>query len=95
MNTDLIIIKEYCIQSRIESDFIVQLINEGLIEVTVVDDEDYIHSSQLKALEQYARWYYDLSINVEGIDVIRHLLDRMNEMKDEITSLREKLQLLD
>lgn len=95
MNTDLIIIREYCIQSRIEPDFIVRLIEEGLIEVTVVDDEDYIHSSQLKDLEQYARWYYDLSINVEGIDVIRNLLNRMSEMRGEISLLRKQLQLLD
>jgi len=95
MTTDLIIIKEYCIQSHIDPDFIVQLENEGLIEITVVGDEDYIHNSQLKALEQYARWYYDLSINIEGIDVIRNLLDRMDNMQTEISRLREQLRLLD
>jgi len=95
MNTDLIIIKEYCLQSRIEPDFIVQLVNEGLLEITVIDNEDYINSSQLSELEQYARWYYDLSINVAGIDVVHNLLDRMNEMRIEMTRLREQLRLLD
>jgi len=94
MNTELIIIREYCIQSRIEPDFIVQLENEGLIEITVIDNESYINISQLKNLEQYARWHYDLSINVEGIDVIRNLLDRMDDMQGEILKLREQLRLI-
>lgn len=95
MNTELIIIREYCIKSQIDPDFIVRLEAEGLIEITVIDNESYIDISQLRNLEQYARWYYDLSVNVEGIDVIRNLLDRMDDMQDEIFRLREKLRLID
>ncbi len=95
MNTELIIIREYCIQSRIEPDFIVQLENEGLIEVAIVDNERYLHISQLRDVEQYARWHYDLSINVEGIDVIRNLLDRMHDMRTEIAQLKSQLRLID
>lgn len=95
MNTELIIIREYCIQSQIEPDFIEQLENEGLIELTVIDDESYIHISQLRNVEQYARWYYDLSINVEGIDVIKNLLERIDSMQDEIAQLKQRIRLID
>ena len=37
--------------------------------------------------------YYDLSINMEGIDAIHHLLARMEEMQREIHSLRGRLRL--
>jgi len=37
--------------------------------------------------------YYDLSINMEGIDAIHHLLERMEEMKREMDSLRKQLTL--
>ncbi len=94
MKPELIIIDEYCIQSEIEPDFIIQLENEGLIEIYIVDDKRYIDSSQLRDIEQYARWYYDLSINIEGIDVIRNLLSRMTEMQEEISRLREYTKLL-
>ncbi|MBD8387512.1 chaperone modulator CbpM [Dysgonomonas sp. BGC7] len=94
MKPELIIIEEYCIQSEIEPDFIIQLENEGLIEIYIVDDKRYIDSSQLRDIEQYARWYYDLSINIEGIDVIRNLLSRMTEMQEEISRLREYTKLL-
>lgn len=95
MNTELIIIKEYCIQNQVEPEFIVQLENEGLIQISVVENERYIHTSQLRHLDQYVRWYYDLSINIEGIDVIQNLLDRMDEMQQEILRLREQIRLID
>ena len=44
-------------------------------------------------VERYSRMYYDLSINMEGIDAIHHLLARMEEMQREIHSLRGRLRL--
>ncbi|NDV78402.1 chaperone modulator CbpM [Dysgonomonas sp. 511] len=95
MKPDMIIIREYCTQSQIEPDFIFQLEEEGLIELYMEENEPYIHHSQLKEIEQYARWYYDLSINVAGIDVIHNLLDRMEEMQAEIQSMKERLRLFE
>lgn len=95
MKPEYIIISEYCIQSRIEPDFIIELENEGLIEIEVMDNERYLHISQLRSLEQYKRWYYDLSINVAGIDVIRNLLDRIEEMQSEMNRMKEQLKLID
>ncbi|WP_165023942.1 MULTISPECIES: chaperone modulator CbpM [unclassified Dysgonomonas] len=95
MKSELIIISEYCIQSQIEPDFIIQLEDEGLIEISIIDDERYIHISQLKSLEQYARWYYDLSINMAGIDVIHNLLDKIDNMQEEIRRLKEQIRLID
>ena len=95
MNTDLIIIREYCTQSEVEFQFVIQLANEGLIEIYIENEEHYIHQSQLKRLEQYVRWYYDLSINIEGIDVIQNLLDRMDELQYEIKRLRELSRLIE
>ena len=51
--------------------------------------------SELPDVERYSRMYYDLSINIEGIDAIHHLLERMEEMQQEIYSLHNKLRLLD
>lgn len=95
MNTELIIIREYCTRSQIDFDFVEQLENEGLIELTIVDNEQYIDIAQLSRLEQYVRWHYDLSINVEGIDVIRNLLDKIDDMQQEIQQLKQMLRLIE
>lgn len=94
MNSELIIISEYCSQSHIEPEFIFSLEHEGLIEIRNENNEYFLHISQIDILERYARWYYDLSVNVEGIDIIQNLLDRMSEMQKEISRLREIAGLL-
>lgn len=91
METDLIVISEYCRKCRVEPSFILLLEEEGLIRVNVVDGERYVLESQLQDLERYTRLHYDLSVNVEGIDVIRHLLERMQSMQDEIRYLKSHL----
>ena len=37
--------------------------------------------------------YYDLSINMEGIDAIHHLLEKMEDMRREMSLLRKQLLL--
>lgn len=93
MQTDLIIIKEYCDKCHIDPSFILMLEEDGLIDVQVVEKERYIRSSQLAELEKYTRLYYDLSINTAGIDAIQHLLGRINRMQQEILYLRSKLNV--
>jgi len=95
MNSELIIINKYCSHSQIEPEFISNLEHEGLIEISVVNNERYIHISQLETLERYARLYYDLSVNIEGIDVIRNLLERIDQMQNEISHLKEVISLID
>lgn len=93
MDTDYIIIREYCQKSQIEPSFIISLEEGGLIDVQVIEGERYLPVSQLRELERYTHLYYDLSINMEGIDAIRHMLDRMNRLQEEVEQLRRRLQL--
>ena len=85
MQNELIIISEYCDKCHIEPSFI-EMLQEG--------GERCLQFSQLPDVERYSRMYYDLSINIEGIDAIHHLLERMESMQQEIYSLHNKLRLL-
>lgn len=93
MQTDLIIVSEYCRKCDIDPSFILLLEEEGLIDIDTVEGEKYLLSSQLRNLEQYTRMYYDLSINIEGIDAIHHLLNRMEALRQEMNRLRNRLRL--
>ena len=62
-----------------------------MIEVHIEGGEHYLLVSQLPEVERYSRMYYDLSINMEGIDAIHHLLERMESMRKEINSLQSQL----
>ena len=95
MQTELIIVSEYCHKCHIEPSFIDLLEEGGLIEVRTEGGEHYLLASQLPDVERYSRMYYDLSINMEGIDAIHHLLKRMESMQQEIYSLHSRLRLFE
>ena len=95
MQTDLVIVSEYCQKCHIDPSFIILLEEGGLIDINITDGERYLFSSQLRDLEQYTRMYYDLSINIEGIEAIHHMLNRMRNLQAEIQSLRNRLHLYD
>lgn len=94
MKTDYLIpLDVFCTSHDIEISFISSLHEAGLIEVTTVEEAGFLNLEQLQQLERYIRFYYELNINLEGIDAIKHLLNRVNTMHDEITELRNRLRL--
>ncbi len=88
---DLIPAKDFCIHHNIEYSFISTLHNSGLIHVTSIKRSSFIHTDELHKLEKFVRLHYDLDINVEGIETINHLLDKIEDMQREIVELRNGL----
>ncbi|MBW8682780.1 chaperone modulator CbpM [Chitinophaga rhizophila] len=93
MQATLIAIQQYCSVHEIESNFVDSLADEGLIAITVVEGNSFVSEEQLQDLELYTRWYHEMGVNTAGIDVIRHLLDRIRHMQMEISHLRARLHL--
>ena len=89
--SNLIAIDEFCAKHDVELSFITSLQQTGLIEITTIEMAWFIHIEQLKELEKFIRLYYELDINLEGIETINHLLDRINIMQNELIMLRNKL----
>lgn len=94
MQTDhLISLDVFCSSHDIDVSFISSLHETGLIEITTIEEAGFLNAEQLQQLERYIRFYYELNINLEGIDAIKHLLIRVNTMHNEITTLRNRLRL--
>lgn len=93
MEAKLIAIIDYCNTSKIEVEFVSLLKGEDLIEIQLVSGEEFITIDQLPILEQYARWYYDMEINMAGIDALRHMLSRVRRLQAEINELESKLRV--
>jgi hypothetical protein len=90
---NLIPANEFCASHDIEISFIDSLQEAGLIEITTIEETEYIQESQLTELEKIVRLYFELDINLEGIDTVFHLLQRIKDMQDEITFLKNRLRL--
>jgi len=91
----LISTEVFCSNHKIEIAFINSLQEYGLVEVTTIKETSYIDPDQLQNLEKMLRLYYDLDINIEGIEAITHLLNRVNDMQHEINILKNKLSLFE
>lgn len=92
-NNELILAEELCTRYKIQLSFINTLQQFGLIEITFVEETTYIPLSQLQKLEQIIRLHYDLDINVEGIEAITHLLDRVKNLQSEMIRIKNRLSL--
>lgn len=79
-----------CMHYRIEHNFIDSLQSAGLIEITTIEGRPFIHPSQLQDLERFICFHYDLDINVEGIEAIASLLERVHALQREVNELRMK-----
>jgi len=93
MERDLIAITEYCLKYEIEPSFINSLEDSGIIMFTNIDQERFIHIEQIPEMDRYIHFHYDLQINIEGIDAIRHLLAKVSIMHDEIQQLKRELAI--
>lgn len=93
MQNDWIITTEYCDKCHIEPVFLELLEENGLITLRTEGGQRYLLVSQLPEVERYSRLYYDLSINMEGIDAIHYLLERVEALQREVGVLRSRLRL--
>lgn len=93
MNSGLILLTDYCEYCKIEYAFIERLEDEGLIEVRVIAEERFVDEETLRALDQFRRWHYEMDINIEGMDAMRYLLEKINRMDKEINDLKTRLKL--
>jgi hypothetical protein len=88
---DMIVLDEFCSNHRLEISFIRLLEEYGLIETIIVNETVCVRGNELSKLEQIIRLHQELNINPEGIDAINILLKRIENMHNEITELRNKL----
>ena len=90
---NLIAASEFCVYHNIEFAFIRNLKEFGLVETVNLKQVDYIPEDQIGKLEKMIRLHRELDINLEGIDTIDHLLDRIQHLQEEVIQLKNKLRL--
>ena len=92
-NKNLIQIRQFCLYHEIENTFITELHNYGLIKIIIQEEDEYLEPEELPAVEKMIRLHYDLKINLEGIDAIAHLLNRIEVLQQNLTASQNKLRL--
>lgn len=92
---DLIPAKEFCNHYQINIQLIYSFSDLGLIETYRIEDEDYLDALMLARLEKLVRLHTELGINPEGLDAISNLLEKIEQLQEEVGVLKSRLKFKD
>jgi hypothetical protein len=90
---EMILAEEFCIHHNIEISFIYSLKESGLIEIVYKEEKTFVPVSQLAPLEKMVRLYHEMGINLEGIETITYLLQRMSALQQQMLQLTNRLRI--
>jgi len=88
----LIPASEFCIHHKVEINFIHSLQEYDLVEVVSREGIDYLEEEKLNDLEKIIRLHHELNLNMEGIDVVLHLLKQLEVAQEELSALKNQLK---
>ena len=90
-NNETIAAEECCSYYNIELSFVQLLDEHGLINLSRADDKVFISHDELPNLEKYMHLHYELNINLEGLEAISHLLERIRDLQRQMVLLQNKV----
>ncbi|TWJ04481.1 MerR-like DNA binding protein [Mucilaginibacter frigoritolerans] len=90
--TNLIATTEICTYHNVTYTFISSLNEAGLLELEEINHTTYITESELQKLEKMIRMHQELEINIAGIEAITHLLQKVEQMQEELRVLKNRLR---
>ena len=88
---EFILVSHYCEQTSTPLDFIDTLCDYGFIEVQLFENETYVAPTTIVEIERVNRLHHELGINLEGIDALNHMIEKVIRLERELKGLRERL----
>lgn len=82
-----------CLHYKLEISFFNTLNENGLIEIQLVDEIQYVHKESIYEIEKIVRMHKELEVNIEGIDVVLNLLQKIDALQTELLKVRNRLLL--
>ena len=76
---------------NIEITFFDSLEEAGLLKTVTENEVKYLLYDELELFERFANWHYDLDVNLPGVEVIHHLLQKMERLTEENRRLLQRL----
>ncbi|MEO9257802.1 MAG: chaperone modulator CbpM [Crocinitomicaceae bacterium] len=93
MENNLIAITTLCTHYEIEFSFIDALQKTGLIQIVIIEQNQFIYEDKISDLEKMIRLHNELNVNIEGIDVVFNLLEKEKALKEELNILKNRLRI--
>ena len=90
---NLIPLSQLCVHYKVEMSFFSSLSEYGLIEISTIEQALFVEEEKAAEIEKIIRLHNELDINLEGIDTILHLLNKIEALQAELSSTKNRLRL--
>jgi MerR-like DNA binding protein len=90
---EIIPLEIFCSYNQVELTFLETLESHGLISISYRENQRFILKEEVAELEKYSRLYYELNINVPGIDALKNMLEKIKQLQQETEKLRARLRI--
>lgn len=90
---DFIPVIQLCSHYKVEISFLNELHEVGLIEIVTIERTSYLHQDKINDVEKMIRIHHELKVNTEGIDVVFNLLQKVDDLQNELNTIRDRLRL--
>jgi hypothetical protein len=90
---NLITVNDFCVYHNVEYTFIDYLADAGLVKVTTVNKTSCIPLDEIQKLERLVRLHNELEINEPGLATINNLLQKIEDMQQEMSILKSRLSI--
>jgi DUF438 domain-containing protein len=84
---------QLCTHFEVEMSFFTNLKEVGLIEITTIEQSLYVPEEKVSDIEKIIRMHHELEINLEGIETILHLIEKIEALQSELTATKNRLRL--
>ncbi|MFS4418550.1 chaperone modulator CbpM [Maribacter sp. 2307ULW6-5] len=90
---EFILISDFCSNHNVSPSLCRELGEYGLVHLVERHNRVYIPLEEMPKMEKIIRLHLELEINLEGIQVIEHLLSKIEGLQAENGRLRQRLAL--
>ena len=88
---DLISAHEFFTYHQLDVSFMAALDEQGILEPITIGLVRYLHPDQLAPLERLIRLHRELAVHVEDLDIVAHLLERLEQTQEQVNQLQNRL----
>lgn len=82
-----------CTSYDITISFLEELEDIGLISIITIEKQYYLDTDSLSSLDKVLRMQRELNLNIEGIDIVFNLLQKVDALQVELNNLQNRLRL--
>jgi len=86
-----IAVRQLCDCYQIEMQVLESFASAGLFTPTIENEEWFLEPEQVSELESLIRLFQDFQIDLEGLDIIRHLRSQVQQLREQVRFLEYRM----